>query len=238
MKKASWFDLNFPWIGGVGALVLLGLLFGTDLLVGETDASRWYDRTWLAWLAMAAYLLHNIEEYGIDLFGRRRGFVAGFNAMLKLPPEPDSPVPPVFYTLVNVPLFWVSAPIAALLSMHHPLVGLVLYSVILINALLHIIPLLLGLGYSSGTLTAFVIFVPLSIWVGHACFGDGKLSYAAMTFLLAMGVFIHLVLMASIQLFIRGKINATALNTLQIVNAALLIVLPWLAEQWQGGARL
>lgn len=234
MRRASWFDLNFPWIGGGGALVLLVLLFGTDLLQSDSGPSRWHDRVWLAWLAMAAYLIHNIEEYGIDMLGRRRGFVTGINDVLKLPPEPDSPIPALYFTSVNVPLFWIGAPIAALLSERHPLVGLVLYAVILINALVHILPLLAGAGYSSGTLTAIFIFLPLSIWVGYTCFGDSALSYQAMGFLIVMGVIFHIILMAPIQLFIRGKLGATAMIGIQYANAVLLFLIPWIVEKCQG----
>ena len=235
MKKTSWLDLNFPWVGGVAALVLLVLLFGTDLLLGEPGSSPWHDRVWLAWMAMVAYLLHNVEEYGIDMFGRRRGFVTGINEILKLPPEPDSPIPALYFTSVNVPLFWVGAPMAALLSAHHPLVGLAIYSVILINALVHIVPLVVGRGYTSGTLTAIVLFVPLSVWVGHACFGAGRLTYQAMTLLIVLGVIFHIILLLPIQLFIRGKIGTRALIGIQYVNAVLLFLIPWLAEKWRGG---
>jgi hypothetical protein len=100
----SWTDVAlviFPWIGCGGAIVLLVLQFGTRLLQSEPGSSRWHDRVWLSWLAVAIYLLHNVEEYGIDVF--------------------------------NIPLIWVIAPIAALLSRRHPLVGLKFYGVIFVN---------------------------------------------------------------------------------------------------------
>ncbi|HET6408522.1 MAG TPA: HXXEE domain-containing protein [Chthoniobacteraceae bacterium] len=217
------------------ALALLGLLFGSDLLLGVPGTPRWHDRTWLAWLAMFAYLLHNVEEYGIDMFGRRRGFVTGMNAVFKLPPEPQSPIPARFFTAVNVPLFWIGAPVAALLSEHHPLVGFVIYSVIFINALVHIVPLLLGAGYSSGTLTAILVFLPLSGWVGYTCFGAGGLTYKAMALLIGFGVVLHVILMGSVQLFVRKKIGARALIAIQFFNTFLLFVLAWSAEKWAKG---
>ena len=235
MKKITWFDLNFPWLGGAMALTLVALLFGSDLLLGVPGSPRWHDRTWLAWMAMFAYLLHNVEEYGIDMFGRRRGFVTGMNAVFQLPPEPQSPIPALFFTSVNVPLFWIGAPIAALLSEHHPLVGFVIYSVIFINALVHIVPLLLGNGYSSGTLTAIVVFLPLSIWVGYACFGAGGLPNKAMALLIALGVVLHVILMGSVLLFVRKKIAAHALVAVQFANSVLLFGLAWLAEGWALG---
>jgi hypothetical protein len=231
----SWIDIAFPWIGGMAAVILLVMLFGTDLLRSEPRLSRWRDRTWLSWLAMMIYLIHNVEEYGIDLFGRLHEFPVGICAALKLPPYPDCPLPPAFFLAVNIPLFWIGAPIAALLSQRHPLVGLTFYSVIFTNALVHLAPLLAGVGYTPGTLTAAVLFLPVSVWVAHTCFGKGRLSYKAMALCVADGVILHLILMGSMQLFIRGMIDSAALIGIQVANAVLFLLIPWLGEKWRGG---
>jgi Protein of unknown function with HXXEE motif len=233
--KWSWIDLAFPWIGGVAAVVLMVLLFGTNLLRSETDLSRWRDRVWLSWLAMVIYLLHNVEEYGIDLLGRLHEFPDAICAVLKLPPYPDCALPPAFYLAVNIPLFWIGAPLAALMSRRHPLVGLSFYSVIFANALVHLAPLLAGVGYGPGTLTAAVLFVPVSAWVAYACFGRGRLSYKAMALLVAGGLILHIILMGSIQLFTRGMIDSPALVWIQGANAVLFLLIPWLGEKWRNG---
>jgi hypothetical protein len=221
---------TFPWIGGAAAIVLLLLLFGTRVLQGRRAISRWHDRVWLSWAAVAAYLLHNFEEYGIDLFGRRLGFPDGFCAAMDLPPFPACPIPTLFFLAVNIPLFWIAAPIAASLSRRHPLVGLSFYGVIFANALLHILPMLAGGGYSSGTLSAIVLFVPMSIWVAQTCFGPGRLNYRAMAVLVVLGVVAHLLLAAPLQLFLHGLIGERALVASQLVNPVLLLSAPRLAE--------
>ena len=132
----SWTDVAlviFPWIGGGAAIVLLVLQFGTRLLQSEPGSSRWHDRVWLSWLAVAIYLLHNVEEYGIDVFGRMTQFPAEICSVLKLPAPPDCAIPAAYFLSVNIPLIWVIAPIAALLSRRHPLVGLAFYGVIFVN---------------------------------------------------------------------------------------------------------
>lgn len=73
MPGWSWFDSNFQWIGSAVAIVLLVLLFCTNHLRADLSRSRWHDYTWLSWMGMAAYLLHNVEEYGIDMYGRLHG---------------------------------------------------------------------------------------------------------------------------------------------------------------------
>jgi len=228
----------FPWIGSAAAVVLVVLLFGTRVLQSGPDVSRWHDRLWLSWAAVVAYLLHNVEEYGIDLFGRQLGFPDGFCALLNQPPFPDCSIPPLFFMAVNIPLFWIAAPIAALMSRRHALVGLVLYGVIFVNALLHIVPFLAGGGYSSGTLTAIVLFVPMSIWIGRTCFGPGKMRYSALMLLIVLGVLGHVMLMAPLQMFLHGWIGERALVVSQLLNPMLLLLTPWLAERWKDGTWL
>ena len=232
----SWMDTAFPWIGGAAAIALLALLFGTDLLRSEPGSSRWRDRVWLSWLAMVIYLLHNVEEYGIDLFGQRHAFPDAICAVLGLPPYPDCPLPPAFYLAVNISLLWIGAPIAALLSRRHPLVGLTFYGLIFTNGLVHVAPLAAGVGYGPGTLSAVILFFPVSAWVAHACFGKGRLSYKAMALLVANGVILHAILMGSMRLFLRGIIDSAVLVWFQVANAVLFLLIPWLGEKWRGGA--
>ena len=151
----SWTDIAivlFPWIGGGAAVVLLILLFGTRLLQSEPGSSRWHDRVWLSWLAVAIYLLHNVEEYGIDVFGRMTQFPAEICSVSKLPVPPNCPIPAAYFLAVNIPLIRVIAPMAALLARRHPLVGLAFYGVIFVNLFFHIMPLLTGLASAPARL--------------------------------------------------------------------------------------
>ena len=151
----SWTDVAiviFPWIGGGAAIVLLILLFGPRLLQSEPASSRWHDRVWLSWLAAAIYLLHNVEEYGIDVFGRMTQFPAEICSVLNLPAPPGCPIPAAYFLSVNIPLIWIGAPIAALLSHRHPLVGLSFYGLIFVNLFFHIMPLLAGAAFGPARL--------------------------------------------------------------------------------------
>jgi hypothetical protein len=232
----SWLDFAFPWIGVVAAALLLALTFGSNLLRGEPMSSRWHDPIWLSWMAAVAYLLHNGEEYGLDLLGHRHSFPDALCANLNLPAYPDCAIPPAFYLAVNIPLFWIVAPLAALLSRRRPLVGLALYSVIFTNSLIHVMAfLVLGRAYNPGLLTAVVVFLPLSTWVGNACFGKDRLSYKAMALLILEGVILHVILAGSIIMFVNGLISSATLVWVQIANAGMLLWIPWLGEEWRGG---
>jgi hypothetical protein len=79
------FGCDWPWLGGVAALLLLYLLFGTTRLQADASRSRWRDRTWLAWGAVCIYLAHNIEEYGIDALGRTYEFPASMDRQWAAP---------------------------------------------------------------------------------------------------------------------------------------------------------
>lgn len=235
----SWTDVAlvlFPWIGGGAAVVLLVLLFGTRLLQSEPGASRWYDRVWLSWLALTIYLLHNVEEYGIDVFGRMTRFPAEICSVLKLPAPPDCPIPASYFLAVNVPAIWVAATIAALLSRRDPLIGLAFYGLIFVNLFFHIMPpLVAGAGFGPGTLTAIALFVPVSVWIIHACFGAGRLSYKALALIFFNGVLFHIFLTGPLILFINGKIGSAALVGSQLANAVVFLLVPWLGEKWRGG---
>ena len=230
----SWFDIAWPWIGSVAAAILLILLFGTDKLRSNMRLRRWRDPVWLSWVPVPVYMLHNVEEYGIDLLGRRHYFPDTLCTTLGLAPYPACPVPPLFFLAVNIPLIWIAAPVAALLSRRHPLVGFTFYGLLITNGLTHIVPLILGRGYNSGFLTAIILFVPLFFWAAHAGFGPCRISYKGIAVLIAAGVMVHAVLMASLLSFIHGVIGAGNLVLLQIMNAGLFLLIPWLSERVLG----
>ena len=236
----SWFDLAFPWIGAIGAIVLLALLFGTNLLQGEPNSFRWRDLVWLSWMGTVAYLLHNVEEYGLDLFGNQHSFPNELCANLKLPAYPDCPITPAFFLAVNIPLFWIAAPLAAFVGRRRPLVGLAIYSVIFINGLVHIAAAVLGPGqfYNPGLLTAVLLFLPLSAWVAYACFGKGHLPYKAMALLIFGGVILHIILAGSMIMYVNGLISSGTVVSAQIINAGLLLFITWLGERWRGGVMI
>jgi hypothetical protein len=155
--------------------------------------------------------------------------------MLGQPPYPSCPIPAPFYLAVNLPLFWVGAPVAAILSRRHPILGLSVYGVIFVNALTHLGAFVRS-GYNPGVLTALILFLPASFWVAMVCFGKNRLPYGWLAFIVADGVFLHAILMGSTMLFLHGVIGRAALTGIQVVNAILFFVSAWLAEKWRSGA--
>ena len=230
----SWIDLNFPWVGSIAAVVVLILLFSTNWLRSDLKQSRWRDLSWLSWLAVAIYLIHNVEEYGVDLLGQFHAFPHFMCAMLAQPPYPSCPIPAPFYLAVNLPLFWIGAPVAAILSGRYAVLGLSVYGVIFVNALTHLGSFVHS-GYNPGALTALILFLPVSFWVGKVCFGKRGMPYGVLAFIVTDGVFLHAVLMGSTMLFLHGRIGRAVLTDIQILNAILFFVFAWIAESWWSG---
>lgn len=234
MYHWHWFDIAFPWIGGVGAIALGILLFATNRLRSDPSRSRWHDRMWLAWLGVAVYLLHNVEEYGIDLRGTFHAFPDMICAQLGLPPYPNCPIPPVFFPAVNVTAFWVAAPIAALLSGRHPLVGLSVYGIMMVNALPHIVAALGG-NFGGGFFTS-LLFAALAVWIVRACFGPGRMSYSALALLVTGGGIAHILLATPLLLFLNSGLSLAVVVVLQLANPFLLMLILWFGERWRDGA--
>lgn len=232
----NWFNYNWPWVGLVPAFIFLLLLFGTDKLRNRKELSRWRDPVWLSWLVVPVYLIHQAEEYGIDLTGQTFAFPNTMCRNLGLPSYPECPIPLTFYVAVNLSLFWIAAPLTALLSYKHSLVGLGLYGIIIINGIVHCLPFVLGLGYNPGAFTAIILFFPLFFWVAFSCFGEKGLSRKGLILIIISGILCHAILMGSAKLFLNNFIKSTQLILIQLGNAFLTLLITWIADS-RGEAR-
>lgn len=119
----------------------------------------------LAWLAMAAYALHIMEEYTFDWRNWAR-------AVIKLPVEWSD-----FYVTnaIVIALGIAQAQLAPAL----PLAPLMFASLMLINAVFfHILPVVrTGGRFSPGLVTAIVLFLPVGIAVWRKAGHDAPLHW-------------------------------------------------------------
>jgi len=120
--------------------------------------------TTLAWLAMAGYALHILEEYSFNWRGWAR-------AVLKLPVEWSD-----FY-VTNAVVIAVGIA-QAMLAPTLPWAPLLFASLMLINAVFfHILPVVRFKGrYSPGVATAVVLFLPVGIAMWKRAADDGTLD--------------------------------------------------------------
>ncbi len=219
------FTYLWPWIGLVLAVpLLLALAFGD--LRGDRSLPRGQDLVWLAWAATAAYLLHQVEEHGIDAQGVPYAFRGFLCATLGLGEAASCPVPTAFITTVNIPVVWLAGPAAALLGRRRPVLALAYVGVPAVNAMTHIGGFLVSGAYNPGLLTAILLFLPLSIWTFRVALGRPGLGRRAVVATLAGGGLLHLVLLGSLEAYLAGWIGEVALLVIQLVNPAvpLLVV--------------
>lgn len=217
----SWFDLAWPWMGLVAAAVLLALIT-TPLLRSDRSVLRRHDPRWVGFLAVAVYMVHNVEEYGIAANGIRHAFPDELCQLVGQAPYPGCAIPPAFYLAVNLSLVWVAGPAAALLAPRVPALGLVLWGVIAINAVVHIVPAVLRLQYDAGLVSAVLLFVPVSIWILGTMTGRaGPLTRGTLAPVLGSGVLMHAVLAGSVMLFLHVGLPAWALVALQPLSVVV-----------------
>ncbi|MEV6348258.1 HXXEE domain-containing protein [Actinoplanes sp. NPDC051851] len=227
----DWFEHYWSSVGLGAAAVLLALLFFTDLFRQNLAVSRWRDPVWLAWTMPAAYMLHNFEEYGIDARGHAFAFPASACDTFGFDGVSGCPFTPAFFVSVNIPFIWIVMVAAAVLARRHHAIGLAGAGLLLTNALSHITGLATPMGYSPGTLTAGIIFIPLAAWTLATCFGPGKPSYPTLAANLLASVLAQLVLLGMLAGLRNGALSEAAAITIQTFDPLLLLVIPWLADR-------
>lgn len=214
----------WPWIGlGLAVLLLLGL--SRFEMRGDRAVPRNRDMVWLAWAAIAAYLLHQFEEHGIDAQGVPYAFRGTLCARFGFAGATACHIPESFITTVNIPLVWLAGPIAALLGRRWPAIALSCFSVPAINAFAHVAPALAAGSYNPGLLTAGLLFLPLSLWALWIALRRPELGWRMVAATLAGGVVVHAVLMLSLKAYLAGSLGETALIAIQVANPAIPILL-------------
>ena len=172
MENPSLLMAVWPWIGLGAAIVLVILLFATDWLRNTTTGSRWTDPTWFAWVAAVAYMLHNVEEYGVDFTGTSEAFPDMMINGMGIEPHES------FFLVVNLGLVWIAGPLAALLSRRLPALVFAMPMVELVNSFLHVPGAIALTSVGAGSVTAVLLFIPIAIWafVGFCVKGGFKKS--------------------------------------------------------------
>lgn len=216
----TWFDLAWPWIGLGFAAVISVLLFATPLLRGDRTVPRRHDLRWLSFLATVAYMVHNVEEYGIAANGVPHAFPDSLCELLGQPDYPGCGIPAPFYLFVNLPLVWILGPVAAGLSRRFPLAGMTLWGVTGVNTLAHVVPAILKREYDPGLVTALVLFAPLTVLAFRAVLRAYRRPAVAV--LMAAGGLVHAVLAGSLLLYLNGLIPQWLLFVLQPLSMAVI----------------
>ncbi len=220
------FNQLFPWIGLGASVVLSVLLLCTRVLQQNPSVSRIKDGTWLAWGASVSYLIHNAEEYGIDLMGNFYAFPKAMEALT----AQAALLPAEFYTVLNVTMFWLIAPLVAYLSKNRKFLQIALAGVLLVNAIGHIGQLFI-VGYTPGLLTCTILFLPISIWIYILHTKEYCITKKAIAMSVFLGILTHVLLIVPMFGFMAGIITSEVLIAIQIFNPILFLILSIYSER-------
>lgn len=197
---AEQFWIAWPWMGLGMAVIMLVLLFGTNVLRSKSSTgSRWLDPQWLAWAAMPAYLIHQFEEYACNTIDG--GYVIINQVFTNTQGVLDlSNLPLVYFPEVNICLVWFAVPLSAFLCHWNPVIGLAPYGFILVNGLMHCLGTLSGampVEANPGFWTGTFIFLPLVAVVIYATVKKKFMSGGALAVALVSGILAHAMLGAA-----------------------------------------
>lgn len=193
--------------------------------------SRWHDPVRVLPLLWPMYLLHQFEERGIDLLGRRYPFLADLCATLGHAGDlAHCPVDEAILCAINVGGCQIVFLMTLLLRRRAPAVAACGWGVPLINALLHIGGSLSHMAYRPGLFTSVALFLPLGLWVLRTLVRAGVLRPAQIAWVLGSGVVMHAVLMTSLLLIERGVLSHEAALAINVLNGFV----PLLVGLWIG----
>ena len=225
----QWFMTVWPWIGLGAAIVLLIVLFTTDWLQADKAASRWRDLTWIAWLAAVAYMLHNVEEYGLDFTGTTLAFPATMAGLLgSMPGE-------MFFLCVNLSLVWIMGPSAAVLSRRYPALAFGMIGVEAINCLTHVPGAIALKTLAGGLVTAVALFLPLVAWAFFGLTGSNRgLKRSTLWGYIAIGLLYHIALFATVPMYLSGVFDGNGMALwMLLAGSSTLLLWVFLAKRLQ-----
>ncbi len=215
---------NWPFIALAGGL--LGWL--VLLLMPWRAGSRWGDPDWLACTFVPTYMLHQFEEHGFDLLGRRYHFIVELCGTLGHADLSTCPADRAFLLAVNVGAVWSLGALAIAFARKNPFVGTCAFGVCIVNAIAHIASAITHRAYNSGVLSSVVLFLPLSYYVVRT------LDRRHLAVVVLCGVIVHAVLMVGVLAYGHGYISHGVNLGVQLVNGLVpVLIATWAAPRAQ-----
>jgi hypothetical protein len=211
---------DWPFLALAGGL--LGWL--VLLLMPWRAGPRWRDPSWLACAFLPTYMLHQFEEHGFDLLGRRYYFIVEMCRTLGHADLSTCPADRAFILAVNVGAVWIAGALAIAFARKNPLVGTCAFGVCIVNAIAHIAPAIIHGAYNPGVLSSVVLFVPLSYYVVRT------LDRRRLAAVVLSGVILHAVLIAGVLAYSHGYISHAVNLVVQFANGLVpLLIATWAA---------
>lgn len=219
---------EWPWVGLALAPVLVALL------VREFREKSWGDRmdnpAFVLPLLWPMYLVHQFEEHGRDIFGRRYPFMQSLCDTLGQHDLHSCPVTPTFLFAVNALGCQAAFALSWMFRRKAPLIAACAWGIPLVNGVVHIIASFRGGAYNPGTLTSVLLFLPLSLWMLRTLLSSSAIEKRDVPRVIVSGVVTHAVLLGSLTLQQRGVLAVPVVLVTQVLNGFLPLVFGWKSQ--------
>ncbi|MEO0325326.1 MAG: HXXEE domain-containing protein [Myxococcota bacterium] len=226
---------GWPYVGlALAAGLLLYLVFEPR---PANATPRWRDPAFVLPLLWPMYIVHQFEEHGIDIFGRRYSFLEAFCHTIGYASVDLCPADPVFIFCVNAIAVWVGGILAFVYRRRWPLLAACAWGIPLVNTFTHVAGALRSGGYNPGLLTGLVLFLPMTYWMARTVVDAGLLRWRDMGWVVASGVATHVVLLLSIVLYAGSAISWGTLQGVNALNGATPLLVAWWAERRRARAQ-
>ena len=186
----------------------------------RATGDRLRDPMVLLGLLLPLYMLHQFEEHGVDLLGRRYAFQADFCTTLGFPDVARCPGDRWFILAVNVGGVWLAGGLAFALA-RRPALAAAFLGLPFVNALAHIGAAIFHRQYNPGLASAMVLLLPYSVWTARLLVVRQILPLSALPLAVLAGVLIHGVLIGAMQLEIHWLLPPMVAVLLQVANGAV-----------------
>lgn len=151
----------------------------------------------LNFVLLLAYLAHQFEEHGVDLYGRMYYFHEYANAILSLQ---GASLTPLMILKINSVAVWFACFLALWGGRKYVWPGLAVGSLVICNGALHIANAVNSGEYNPGLATSIVVFLPLAVIYFREICAECGLGWKSVVLALAYGVLNHLSLPSLIGL--------------------------------------
>lgn len=208
---------GWPWLG----LAIAAAMVVVDLYRrrGRPFSERLEDPAFWVWVGLPIYMLHQVEEHGVDALGNRYAFQASLcHTIGHEGPLATCPASEAFILAVNAGAVWIAFAVGGLAGPKRPLFALAALGIPAVNAVAHIAPAVRGGAYNPGLVTAIVLFLPLVALAARAYVRLGMVPRRALVVVPLSGVLVHAVLLGSLWLRKRGLMGEALCDVVQAVN--------------------
>ena len=193
LDDVTWLDANWMFLSLFGGILVFIWLFSSHWPGSLRD--KLFNPVWLAYFSASVYSIHQFEEHGYDIFGRRYMFVPVFNASLGT--KFGLQLLPRTVTWINILAIWVIFPfwgrMATKENGFYP--ATLPWGMAVVNGLTgHLLPFFTNVGelrYVPGAVQS-LFMVPFGLWILIVVFKkDGLMLGTVLP--LVIGVLFHVV---------------------------------------------